>query len=316
MTSSSVSTTLPADIRVFDRGWLSSTNIVCLGEEPALIDTSYVKHEVETVELIRKTLNGAALARIAHTHLHSDHCGGTHALQRLWPNAQTWVPEASFEAARVWDEEALTYRATGQRCRRFRADHAMAVGQTLRLGERDWQIHAAPGHDPLAVFLFDPRDRVLIAGDALWEQGVGIIFPVIDGAGGSDAFDAFEQTLDAIAALQPEWVIPGHGTPIARGTGALQRALAQARSRIEHFKQHPESHALYAAKVFVKYELMDAGHRTWSELGAWMDRTPDLHRLHQQAAPATAWREWAHGVVAGLISKGALRDDGTQVSNV
>ena len=26
---------LPADLRVFDRGWLSSTNVLCLGEAPA-----------------------------------------------------------------------------------------------------------------------------------------------------------------------------------------------------------------------------------------------------------------------------------------
>lgn len=315
MTSASTAAALPADIRVFDRGWLSSANIVCLGEAPAVIDTSYTKHEAETVELIRTALDGTALARIAHTHLHSDHCGGTHALQQLWPKAQTWVPEASFTAARAWDEDVLNYRATGQRCPRFRADRAMAVGQTVRLGERDWQIHAAPGHDPLAVFLFDPRDRILIAGDALWEHGVGIIFPVIDSAE-LDAFDAFEHTLDAMAALQPEWVIPGHGAPIARGTGALQQAFAQARSRIEHFRQHLESHALYAAKVFVKYKLMDVERISWPELDAWMDGTPDLRRLHDQAAPGTPWRDWAHGIVAWLVGKKALQDDGATVCNV
>jgi glyoxylase-like metal-dependent hydrolase (beta-lactamase superfamily II) len=312
MTTLAQPTPQPDDIRVFDRGWLSSTNIVCLGDEPALIDTSYIKHADATVDLIRQALGGQALARIAHTHLHSDHCGGTRALQQVWPDVQTWVPAASFDAVQAWDEEALTYRATGQRCVRFRAKHALNVGQTLRLGTRDWQVHAAPGHDALAVFLFDPRDRILIAGDALWEQGVGIIFPVIDG---TDTFDAFLHTLDAIEALQPEWVIPGHGAPIARRTGALERAIGQARERVRHFKQHPESHALYAAKVFVKYELMDVECSSWPALEAWMARTPDLRRLHAQAAADTPWHDWTRGIVAALVARKALRDDGQQVSN-
>ena len=72
---------LPADLRVFDRGWLSSTNVLCLGEAPALIDTGHAKHAARTVALVREALGGQPLARIAHTHLHSDHCGGNAALQ-------------------------------------------------------------------------------------------------------------------------------------------------------------------------------------------------------------------------------------------
>ena len=57
--------TIADDIRVFDRGWLSSTNVLCLGDEPALVDTGHVKHAAQTVVLVREALGGQPLARIA-----------------------------------------------------------------------------------------------------------------------------------------------------------------------------------------------------------------------------------------------------------
>ena len=135
------------------------------------------------------------------------------------------MPAASFETVRQWDESQLTYRTTGQRCRRFRADAPMTPGTALQLGQRTWEVHAAPGHDALAVFLFDARGRILVAGDTLWASGIGVIFPEIDGSG---TFEAFEQTLDTIEALQPNWVVPGYGGVIARAGGGITAALAQA----------------------------------------------------------------------------------------
>lgn len=296
-------TAWPSDLVVLDRGWLSSTNIICLGEAPAIIDTSYIKHEADTVGLVRQALGDVPLAAIAHTHLHSDHCGGTHALQQQWPGATTWVPAASFEATRDWDEDLLTFRATGQRCQRFRADHAMQPGTTLRLGQRDWQVHAAPGHDALAVFLFETQDRILISGDALWERGVGIIFPEIDG---TDTFDRFSQTLDAMEALDAHWLVPGHGGAVAREGGAIERAFGQARGRLQHFKQNPKSHTLHAAKVLVKYQFMDVERMRRDVFLAWVTGALEFQRLHALSGTALTPEAWALDVVAALAEKEVL----------
>ena len=304
---------LPEDIVVVDRGWLSSTNTLCLGETPAIVDTSYVKHEAATVAKVRDALGDAPLATIAHTHLHSDHCGGTRALQRQWPAATTWVPAASFEDARSWDEDALTFRATGQRCPRFRADRAMEPGATLRLGQRDWQIHPAPGHDALAIFLYEESDRILIAGDALWEHGIGIIFPEIDG---TDTFGRFTETLDAMEALDARWLIPGHGTAVSRDGGAIARAFAQARERLRYFQQRPQSHALHAAKVLIKYQLMDVEHMRRDVFLEWIGGALEFQRLHALSDTALTPEAWALDLVAALIAKKALREDGKLIRNV
>src|SRR5207237_1275904 len=73
-----------AGLLVFERGWLSSNNVLFAGDdstESVLIDSGYVTHSEQTVELVRQALRGRRLDRVINTHLHSDHCGGNHALQ-------------------------------------------------------------------------------------------------------------------------------------------------------------------------------------------------------------------------------------------
>lgn len=297
-------------MRVFERGWLSSNNVLCLGERAAVIDTGHVKHGAETVRLVDAALRGQPLAEIAHTHLHSDHCGGTAALQAAHPDARTWVPEASLAHVQAWDEDALTFGDTAQRCARFAAQHALVPGQAVRLGAHDWQIHAAPGHDALAVLLFEPRHGILISGDAMWEHGVGVIFPHIDG---SDGFDTFTDTLALIEQLDPEVVIPGHGAPFGRADGAIAAAMERSRTRIAQFKGRPAQHALYAAKVLIKYQLLDVDAMTHADFERWLDAAPSLHLLHQQHRPDLAWPAWLAHVLTPMFSKGVLRRDATHV---
>ncbi len=301
---------LPPDIRVFERGWLSSNNVLCLGEQATVIDTGHVKHASETAYRVGAALRGQPLADIAHTHLHSDHCGGTAALQAAHPDARVWVPEPSLPHVQAWDEDRLTFGDTAQRCARFNAQHALVPGQSVRLGARDWQIHAAPGHDALAVLLFEPEHGLLISGDALWEHGVGVIFPQIDG---SDDFDTFNDTLALIERLDPRVVIPGHGTPFGRADGAIEAAMARSRARIEQFKAQPAQHALYAAKVLIKYQMLDVEAMPHAEFQRWLDGTRTLHQLHQLHRPDLDWPAWLALVLAPLFGKGVLRRDETLV---
>ncbi|MDO5288996.1 MAG: MBL fold metallo-hydrolase [Pseudomonadota bacterium] len=308
---------LPPGMQVLERGWLSSTNLLCLGDAPALIDTGHLKHASQTLALVRNALHRApgtaTLADVAHTHLHSDHCGGTAALQTAWPQARTWVPAPSLPHVQSWDETQLSFARTAQRCARFSASHALRHGHTVALGDFDWQVHAAPGHDALAVLLFEPRHGVLVAGDALWEHSVGVIFPHIDG-GGNDSFAHFTDTLALIERLDPAILVPGHGAPFWRAEGAIAAALQRARQRMAHFQAHPAAHALYAAKVLVKYQMLDAERMTHASFSQWLHSVPHLHTLHRQHRPDLPWAAWLNEVLlAPMFSKGVLQRDATHV---
>ena len=161
---------LPPDITVLERGWLSANSIVFSGRHgTAVVDTGYCSHADQTLALVHGALAGRALDRILNTHLHSDHCGGNAALQQAWPGAETAIPPGQAAHVRHWDAYALSYTPTGQQCPRFRFDTLLQPDTTTLLGDRPWQVHAAPGHDTHSVVLFEPHHGILISADALWE---------------------------------------------------------------------------------------------------------------------------------------------------
>ena len=240
---------LPATMQVFERGWLSSNNILFTGPDTALVDSGYVAHAPQTLALVRHALGGRPLARLLNTHLHSDHCGGNATLQAEY-GCHTAIPAAEAAKVAAWDEDLLSYRATGQQCARFRFDDVLAPGDALELGGMRWQVLAAPGHDPHALLLFCPDERILVSGDALWENGFGVIFPELAGEPG---FDEARATLDLIGTLDARLVVPGHGRMFTDLPGALARAY----SRLDYLAADPRRNAENAVKVLVKFLLLE-----------------------------------------------------------
>jgi glyoxylase-like metal-dependent hydrolase (beta-lactamase superfamily II) len=236
-------------MRVFERGWLSSNNILFLGKETALVDSGYLTHAPQTRALVRHALAGRQLDHLINTHLHSDHCGGNATLQRAYA-CRTAIPISEADKVRAWNEDELSYTATGQQCERFGFDATIAPGDVLTLGDMAWQALAAPGHDPHSLILYCPQERILISADALWENGFGVVFPELDGASG---FAEVRATLELIASLDVRLVIPGHGAPFVNVDAALERAF----SRIDYFVADPVRNAQNALKVLLKFLLLD-----------------------------------------------------------
>jgi len=299
-------------LAVFERGWLSSNNVLvhaAPGEPGALlIDTSHVNHAAQTLALVQHELAGRALAGLANTHLHSDHCGGNATLQRAF-GVPLAMPQGMADAVRHWDEDRLSYRATGQRMDAFDWQTLLVPGQPLVAGGREWEVLPTGGHDPHMVMLFDRAQGLLLSADALWENGFGLVFPELEG---EPAFDDVAQVLDAIAALPVRLVVPGHGRPFDDVSGALERA----RSRLQGLRSDPARHARHALKVLVKYHVMEEREQALDALLDWAEATPLLRGLwlrHPPAGVANA-REWALNAVQELVNGGALAlIDGTHV---
>jgi glyoxylase-like metal-dependent hydrolase (beta-lactamase superfamily II) len=299
-----------AGLTVFERGWLSSNNVLFrspLDGKNVLVDTGYCTHAEQTVLLVRDALGSERLDLIINTHLHSDHCGGNQALQRAF-GSPIDVPAGEMDNVDSWDEERLSFRATSQQCPRFTRAGALATGDSLELGGRAWQVIASPGHDPHSVMLHQPELHLLISADALWENGFGVVFPELEGM---NAFEELASTLDVIETLGVAWVIPGHGAPF----GDVSAALARARSRLKSFAENPERHARYAAKVLVKFQLLESRILTMEALHAWMKSTPYLVLLHKTHFLRQSFPDWADAVVRDLIAAGAARRDGSHVSD-
>lgn len=301
--------TLWPEMTVLERGWLSANSVLFTGTDgAALVDTGYCIHADQTVALVRSVLGREPLARILNTHLHSDHCGGNAALQAAWPDVHTAIAPGQAAQVRDWDAQALGYVPTGQQCPRFRIEGTLAPGSEISLGGRPWQIHAAPGHDTHSVVLFEPAARLLISADALWEKGFGVVFPELDG---EDAFAEVGATLDLIERLAPLTVIPGHG-PIFHD---VTSALIAARARLAGFVQSPLRHARHAAKVLIKFKLLEWQRIDANALQAWTEATPYLAQLHARHFSQSTPADWTTALVDELIAVGAARRADGQLYN-
>jgi glyoxylase-like metal-dependent hydrolase (beta-lactamase superfamily II) len=297
---------LPSGVAVLERGWLSANHVLGFGPEGAtLVDSGYWTHADQTLALVESALNGRPLNALINTHLHSDHCGGNAALQHRYPGLQTWIPPGHADAVASWDEQHLTYRATGQHCPRFQVDGVLQPGDNITLASLAWQVHAAPGHDPHAVLLFEPGHGVLISGDALWENGFGVVFPELEGESG---FEEVGATLDLIATLAPRVVIPGHGRAFG-GADAVTEALARARSRLAQFSRAPDKHLRHALKVLLKFKLLEWQRVPLADLLRWAEQTPYLTQLHSRHSRDTPFTEWLDGLVQELAASGAARQE-------
>ena len=265
---------LPTGLHVFERGWLSANNILFTeGGETLLVDSGYCTHSAQTLLLIELVLGDRPLDVLVNTHLHSDHCGGNAALQARYLAICTLIPPGQASHVSNWSPIALTYLPTGQLCPQFGFNKTLEPGTSMRFGLDFWEIHAAPGHDSHSVVFFEPQSRVLISADAMWEKGFGVVFPELEG---EKAFDEVSTTLDLIERLNPLVVIPGHG----RVFGYTSAVMNLSREKLNAFIQSPPRHASHAAKVLLKFKLLEVQRQTRAQFIKWAIRTPHLVSIH------------------------------------
>jgi glyoxylase-like metal-dependent hydrolase (beta-lactamase superfamily II) len=246
---------LPATLRFIERNWLSSNNIVFVdGADTAVVDTGYLSHVAQTLQLVEHALEGKPLRRIVNTHAHSDHVGGNAALTARY-GCTTTMPSGYAEVVREWQAEKLPYETTGQRCDRYGCDTSYQAGNTLELGGLHWQALATPGHDMDSLALYCEEERILISADALWQNGFGLLFPNLELGTDADAVAAQRATLESLAKLEVRVVLPGHGAPFTGFHSAIEGAL----SKLAYLAGDPVRQGRLALKVMLSFRLMEEG---------------------------------------------------------
>ena len=284
-----MSPSLPSSIRVIVRGWLNCNQVVLLARgDNVLIDSGYCTHRERTLELLAGPggLDGEPLERLINTHCHSDHMGGNAAVASAHGCTIT-IPAGEVKHVDPWTPQSVWMAQFDQKADPFRFDHTIAPGDRFEGGGFEWHVHAAPGHDMDALMFFEPRHRILVSGDALWENGMGFVWPE---EGANPFIDAAVETLARIERLDPAVVIPGHGAPFGR----VGDSVANVRSRLEAFAADPAKNARHVAKVMFVFALLDRGSMAVDEVAGYLDRVPcygALARRFLGAAPSAlaAW---------------------------
>jgi glyoxylase-like metal-dependent hydrolase (beta-lactamase superfamily II) len=304
---------VPHGMQVFERGWLSSNNILFADEGGAtLIDSGYASHAEQTYALVMHAVARHAvpkLRRIINSHLHSDHCGGNALLARR-TKCEVIVPEGNSYGVHHWDQRFLSFEMTGQRCDRFDFTDTVAAGDVLTLGGAEWEALAAPGHDVDSLMFHCKAERMLISGDALWEDGCGAMFPTANPKTLEEDFAAAFETFDLVDSLDVRVVIPGHGKPFV-GVGA---ALERARSRLRRLSADPARNGRHVAKVLLKFRLLDERRLPVETVRKMFRETPAIRHANRDVG--TTPTAFADRTIEDLVRVGVARRDGDWLLDV
>ncbi len=293
---------LPASVRVIVRGWLNCNQVVLRAPgDNVLVDSGYCTHRERTLELVAGPagLEGEPLERLVNTHCHSDHMGGNAALASAH-GCRITIPAGEVKHVMPWTPQSVWMARFDQRADPFHFDDTIEAGEAFEGGGFEWEAHAAPGHDMDALMFFEPMHRILISGDALWENGMGFVWPE---EGPDNPFiDSAREALATIERLRPAIVIPGHGRPFSD----VARALASVRSKLDAFEGHPVKNARHVAKVMFVFALLDRGVMLADDLPGYLGRVGIYRELADRFLGGIDDAALAQWMLSDLQRAGAL----------
>lgn len=179
--------------------------------------------------------------RVLLTHQHLDHIGGLAALVAA-TGAETWAhprdtPAIEGRGPREAPHGPLGFvfrAALFPRLRPATITHAAVAGDVIPAlsGEGGLRVIETPGHTMGHISFYSPGRKLLFAGDAVRESGGRIKPP--------PAMVTFDmplalQSARALAAMEVEACLPGHGAAMATGAGArfaIPAEVAAARAGV------------------------------------------------------------------------------------
>ena len=212
-------------------GW-SNAGLVCAGGASLLVDTLFdLRLTREMLEAMRRAVPAAArIDVLVNTHANGDHCYGNQLLEgarivasKACAEEMGRVPPAAL-AALLRNADSLG--AAGEFFRRafgaFDFEGIQLVPPTetfsgelrLRVGDRPVRLlEVGPAHTRGDVLVHLPDDALVWSGDILFVDGHPIMW---EGPVGN-----WIRACDAICAMRPSVVVPGHG-PLTDVAGVLR----------------------------------------------------------------------------------------------
>jgi glyoxylase-like metal-dependent hydrolase (beta-lactamase superfamily II) len=108
-------------------------------------------------------------------------------------------------------------------------------GERVTVGGREWEVLHTPGHSLGHVCLASTAERVVLSGDHLLP---GVTPPVTFERGfDADPLRSYLESLHRVAELDPDLVLPGHGSPFTGGRRRIEAILRNKTRRLDSVRQ-------------------------------------------------------------------------------
>jgi glyoxylase-like metal-dependent hydrolase (beta-lactamase superfamily II) len=177
------------------------------GAVPTLIDAG--TGEPQHLAGVEEALAGGSLAQVLVTHSHTDHASGAPALAERWPGAR--FPKMP------WPGRDDKWPAGWQ---------PLADGDVVPAGDTFLRALHTPGHAPDHLCFWHEPTRTLLSGD-LAIKGTTVWIP----ASLRGDLAAYLRSLEHILALEPERLLPAHGSVIEEPAALLRGYIAHRMER-------------------------------------------------------------------------------------
>ena len=154
-----------------------------------------------------------------------------------------------------------------------------------------------------------PAPATITASPRPAEHGFGVVFPEIVGESG---FKEIGETLNLIESLDPAVIVPGHGAVFTD----VASALVRARERLAVFQQQPVKHASHAAKVLLKFKLLELQRISLADFTQWSAASAYLRNLHESHFAQEAFAVWIDRLLDDLVRAKAMQRLGPELINI
>ncbi|KAI8067042.1 Zn-dependent hydrolase [Gongronella butleri] len=228
-----------------DVQWVgSSSTLIHDGHDAILVDTFLGKDDnARLLAWVQQA--GYDLKAIYITHGHGDHWFGVSMLLEHYPHAIVYATRGTIACMKENNAQSWLDRwhagFPGQVARNardlFDPSAVRCVddqGHRFQLGSHEFVVHEAGFTDTHSTtFVHVPSLDLVVAGDIVYNG----VFPYL-GATTTDTRREWQRALDAIAALQPRNVVPGHTVPDGghhpRHVHETKQILADFDAHVDH----------------------------------------------------------------------------------